>query len=67
VQSENAKPETTEDMVPVPRKTWDALQVRSYEMAERLDNAERRLRQLGYERCSSIACNCKGYHFNGES
>ncbi len=67
VERSNAVSPTTEDMVPVPRKTWDALQIRSYEMAERLDNAERRLRQLGYERCSSIACNCKGYHFNGES
>lgn len=36
-----------------------------YDLKERLGNAERRLRQLGYERCSSIACNCKGYHFNG--
>ena len=58
---------TPEDIVPVPRPTWDALQVRCYEMAERLDNAERRLRQLGYVRCDMIACNCKGYHFNGES
>lgn len=45
----------------------DGFDVANYDLTERLRNAEWRLRQLGYERCSSIACNCKGYHFNGES
>lgn len=43
----------------------DQVQIEMYELKERLSNAEWKLRQLGYERCSSIACNCKGYHFNG--
>lgn len=51
---------------------WMASRLREqgceiYDLRERLENAERRLRQLGYVRCDMIACNCKGYHFNGES
>jgi hypothetical protein len=39
--------------------------VRVNDLEERLFKAEHRLRQLGYERCYSIACGCRGYHFNG--
>jgi hypothetical protein len=42
-----------------------AREVANYELTERLNNAEWKLRQLGYRRCTSVACNCKGYHFNG--
>lgn len=33
-----------------------------YEARQRLANAERRLRDLGYERCTAPACNCSSYH-----
>lgn len=43
------------------------LEVANYSLTERLDNAERKLRQLGYRRCDMIASNCKGYHSDGVS
>ncbi len=33
-----------------------------YEQRQWLNNAERILRDLGYDRCTAAACNCSSYH-----
>lgn len=38
------------------------LEADLYERGQWLKNAERILRELGYERCTAAACNCSSYH-----
>ena len=38
------------------------LEADLYERRQSLNNAERILSGLGYERCTAAACNCSSYH-----
>lgn len=43
-------------------KIISRLEADIYERQQWLNNAERILRDLGYERCTAGACNCSSYH-----
>lgn len=43
-------------------QTIRRLEADFYERLRWLNNAERILRDLGYERCTAAACNCSSYH-----
>lgn len=62
------KPRAMHALEKAERLVFDAVQSISkldadlYERQQWLNNAERILRDLGYERCTAAACNCSSYH-----